>query len=227
MPNRPAIAIDIQREILFESRHRCAVCCEATPLERAHVRPWSKSRDHSVENLIALCANCHERADTEKWGESYLKRYKEQPCALRANAMPPMLPEQKAIVDLIIAVSPDAMTAHQRLRLASMVAAYAGVQFTSVSVVSVSAANSARVRLELPSDAADVLLEGLRAGDPLIKAFFEDIPVIRGERVASAAWQVRTDMNEKGLESLIVSDLLAEAGLQAIPRTTTANTPWM
>lgn len=218
MPDRPAIAIDIQREVLFESRHRCAVCCEPTPLERAHVRPWNKSHDHSVENLIALCANCHERADTEKWGEAYLKRYKKQPCALAANAMPPMLPEQKAIVDLIVGLSPDAMTDHQRLRLASMVAAYAGVQFTSVSVVSVSPANSARVRLELPNEAADALLEGLRAGDPLMKEFFEDIPVIRGERFASAASQSRTDMSEKGLETLIVSDLLAEGWLAGDPR---------
>jgi type I restriction enzyme R subunit len=178
LANRPAIAIEIQREVLFESRHRCAVCCEATPLERAHVRPWSKSKEHSVANLIALCANCHERADTEKWGESYLLRYKKQPCALAAHAMPPMLPEQQAMVDLIIAVDPETMTDRQRLRLASMVAAYAGVQFTSVSVVSVSPANSARVRLRLPEGAADALLRGVQSGDPLLIAFFEDIPVI-------------------------------------------------
>ncbi len=45
MSNRPAIPIDIRREVLFEARHRCAVCCEPTPLERAHIHPWSKSKD--------------------------------------------------------------------------------------------------------------------------------------------------------------------------------------
>ena len=76
MSNRPAIPIDIQREVLFEARHRCAVCCEPTPLERAHIDPWSKSQDHSAANLIALCANCHTRADKEHWGIEYLGPYK-------------------------------------------------------------------------------------------------------------------------------------------------------
>jgi type I restriction enzyme, R subunit len=218
LANRPAIAIEIQREVLFESRHRCAVCCEATPLERAHVRPWSKRKEHSVANLIALCANCHERADTEKWGESYLLRYKKQPCALAAHAMPPMLPEQQAMVDLIIGVDPETMTDRQRLRLASMVAAYAGVQFTSVSVVSVSPANSARVRLRLPEGAADALLRGVQSGDPLLIAFLEDIPVIGAERVPSGARRTRTDTSEKGLEALIVSDLLEEGWIAGDPK---------
>jgi type I restriction enzyme R subunit len=86
--NRPAIPIEIQREVLFEARHRCAVCCEPTPLERAHIDPWGKSHDHSAANLIALCANCHTRADKERWGEEYLSRYKKKPCALAAKRPP-------------------------------------------------------------------------------------------------------------------------------------------
>src|SRR5271170_6941519 len=97
MSDRPVIPMEVQREVLYEARHRCAVCCQPTPLEKAHIIPWSESHDHSVENLIALCANCHERADHEHWGESYLRRYKQNPCALAANAMPPMSPEQKAM----------------------------------------------------------------------------------------------------------------------------------
>jgi hypothetical protein len=73
MSARPSIPIDIQREVLFEARHRCAVCCEPTPLERAHIVAWSKSRDHAATNLIALCANCHTRADNELWGAEYLR----------------------------------------------------------------------------------------------------------------------------------------------------------
>jgi type I restriction enzyme R subunit len=81
MTNRPLIPVDIQREVLFEARHRCAVCCVPTPLEKAHIISWSKSHDHSLENLIALCANCHERADKEGWGVDTLRRYKLNPCA--------------------------------------------------------------------------------------------------------------------------------------------------
>jgi len=32
-----------------------------------------------VENLICLCANCHQRADSEKWGEKALLEYKRLP----------------------------------------------------------------------------------------------------------------------------------------------------
>jgi hypothetical protein len=55
------------------------------PLERAHIIAWSRSKDHSAENLLCLCANCHGRADTEKWGEETLRQYKQQPWVIRAR----------------------------------------------------------------------------------------------------------------------------------------------
>ncbi len=175
MNSRPSIPIDIQREVLFQARHRCAVCCEPTPLEKAHIIPWRRSHDHSEANLIALCANCHERADKEKWGEAYLRRYKENPCALAAHAMPPMTAEQKAMVDLITAVDADRMTEFQRIRLVSMVAAYAGVTFSSLRIAAVEQTNSSRIRLELPRSGAEALIAGFQAQDPRLAAFLEDI----------------------------------------------------
>lgn len=66
----------------------CACCGTPLPLEQAHVVPWSKSKEHSVKNLIALCANCHSRADKEKWGSKTLAKYKKNPFILahKANA---------------------------------------------------------------------------------------------------------------------------------------------
>jgi len=83
MPSRPAIPAEVTREILLESGHRCAVCGTSCPLERAHIIPWHKSREHKAEDLICLCANCHERADKEKWGERTLRCYKKRPWVLR------------------------------------------------------------------------------------------------------------------------------------------------
>ncbi|NTV46381.1 MAG: hypothetical protein HGB11_07650 [Chlorobiales bacterium] len=83
MPNRPAISAEVQREVLIEAGHRCAVCGEPLPLERAHVIPWSRSHDHTAENLICLCANCHARADKENWGEKTLREYKANPWITR------------------------------------------------------------------------------------------------------------------------------------------------
>jgi type I restriction enzyme R subunit len=83
MPNRPSIPAEIEREILVESGHRCAVCGASCPLERAHIIPWHKSKEHKAEDLICLCASCHERADLEKWGEKILREYKWKPWVLR------------------------------------------------------------------------------------------------------------------------------------------------
>jgi len=83
MPDRPSIPAEVAREILLESGHRCAVCGTPCPLEQAHIIPWHKSREHKAEDLICLCANCHERADSEKWGEKMLREYKRMPWVLR------------------------------------------------------------------------------------------------------------------------------------------------
>jgi len=209
MTNRPSIPIEVQREVLFEARHRCAVCCEPIPLERAHIRPWNETKEHAKENLIALCANCHSRADSERWGESYLKRYKENPCALAAHAMPPMSAEQKSIVDLIIATDPDKMTEKQCERLVSMVAAYAGIHLSTVTVQAVSPANSLRVRLVMPEDAAGKLVRGFRDAAPELKAFLDDF-VLLGVEIVTPSQEsspgLSPAMNIFELRDRLVSD---------------------
>lgn len=234
MSKRPAIPIEIQREVLFQSRHRCAVCCEPTPLEKAHIIPWHETHDHTEPNLVALCANCHTRADVEKWGEVYLRKYKQNPCALAANAMPRMTPEQKAMVDMIAATDPDRMNDAQRLRLASMIAAYAGVSYTDVRVVAVASSNSSRIRIELPRNGAEALIAGFQAQDPRLAAFLEDfalgigipekklhkvsptdpgplkpVGVLRLEAASPEYVEVSgtTDTSEKGLEKTIFTNM--------------------
>lgn len=83
--NRPRIPADVERQVLIEAGHRCAVCGAELPLERAHIIAWSRSKDHSAANLLCLCANCHGRADSEKWGEETLRQYKQRPWVIRAR----------------------------------------------------------------------------------------------------------------------------------------------
>ncbi|ESR26267.1 type I restriction endonuclease [Lutibaculum baratangense] len=217
--NRPAIPAETKREVLFEARHHCAVCCEGLPLEYAHIIPWRDTQDHSAENLIALCANCHERADKENWGARYLKKYKQDPCILARGVPPPMTPDQKAMIDLIVARDPDSMTERERLRLVSMVAAYAGVAVSNVSVVSVTSANSSRVRISLPREGAERLLRGFRDADPRLQAFLGEADLVRVEPGPQGEGGPRvtrhTDTSEKGLETLIVRSLIDEAGYVA------------
>src|SRR5438105_8207106 len=98
--NRPAIPIAVRREVLLEARHHCAACCNPLPLQQAHVIPWHESHEHSVANLVALCANCHSRADRERWGAKALREYKKNPCILARKSNAPE-PSEAHLVELI------------------------------------------------------------------------------------------------------------------------------
>ena len=41
-----------------------------------HIVPWEKCREHAYENLIALCPNCHQRADRGDIDRKSLHVYK-------------------------------------------------------------------------------------------------------------------------------------------------------
>jgi hypothetical protein len=67
MNKRPSIPINIERQVLIEAGHRCAIpTCKYTRVEIAHIVPWAESNDNSFENLIALCPNCHDLYDKDR-----------------------------------------------------------------------------------------------------------------------------------------------------------------
>jgi type I restriction enzyme R subunit len=228
MSDRPAIPIDIQRELLFECRYRCACDCEPISLEKAHIIPWSKTKDHSAPNLVVLCANCHTRSHAENWPESQLRRFKDNPCALERDRLPPMSGEQKAMVDFIIATPVDFMTGNERLRFAMMTAAYAGVAYKEVSIVAVAPTNSSLVRMQMPRDAAERIILGFQSEDPRLVSFLDEfaltspvmhshdkraspfgleggLKLIETARPTPAEKPPVTNVKEEGLESLIVA----------------------
>ncbi len=234
MNDRPAIPLATQRELLFECRYRCACCCEPVALEKAHIQPWSASKDHSAANLVVLCANCHTRSHAEKWPESHLYKFKQQPCALERERMPAASPEQRAMIDLIVAANPDALTPRQRERLVHMVAAYADVRVEALRLVEVAPANSALIRLELPRVAAERVIAGFQAEDPRLAAFLDDfalgmvagkpfgpaggIKLIETARPVPANTPPVTNVKENGLEDLIVEAMTAFAWIKGSPQ---------
>ena len=232
MSDRPAIPIETQRELLYECRYRCACCCEPVSLEKAHIDPWSKSKDNSPGNLVVLCANCHTRSHTEKWPESQLYKFKQKPCALERDRMPPVSAEQKAMIDLIIAGHPDAMTETERTRLVRMVAAYVEVNVADLNMLAVAPTNSSLIRLEMPQSSAERLILGFQAQDPRLISFLDEfafpsgtscteivaddirrqpfgqdggIKLIETARPTSVDKPPVTNIKEEGLESLIVN----------------------
>jgi hypothetical protein len=75
--NRPDIPAELRRAILVEAGHRCAIPqCRQTPVELAHISPWSKVHEHAFDNLIALCPTCHTRYDRGEIDRKSMVQYK-------------------------------------------------------------------------------------------------------------------------------------------------------
>ncbi|WP_439380522.1 HNH endonuclease [Amycolatopsis lexingtonensis] len=60
--NRPAIPLELRRQVLIEAGYRCAVpTCRQHPVDIDHIVDWAEVQKHEFENLIALCPTCHRR----------------------------------------------------------------------------------------------------------------------------------------------------------------------
>ena len=74
---RTAIPAGVKRRVLVEAGHRCAIpTCRYIEVQIHHIIPWAKRQEHKYPNLIALCPNCHRRADREEIDRKSLRLYK-------------------------------------------------------------------------------------------------------------------------------------------------------
>ena len=74
---RPPIAAEIRRRVLVDAGHRCSIpTCRHIDVEIHHIIPWTEGQAHDYENLIALCPNCHRRADAGDIDRKSLRLYK-------------------------------------------------------------------------------------------------------------------------------------------------------
>lgn len=74
---RPSVPAETRRRVLVEAGHRCAIpTCRNIEIEIHHIIPWRNCREHKYENLIALCPNCHRRADRGDIDRQSLTLYK-------------------------------------------------------------------------------------------------------------------------------------------------------
>lgn len=74
---RPPIPAELRRRVLLEAGHRCAIhTCRHIEVDIHHIIPWEQCKKHEYENLIALCPNCHRRADRGEIDRKSLKLYK-------------------------------------------------------------------------------------------------------------------------------------------------------
>ena len=74
---RPPIPAEIRRRVLVEAGHRCAIpTCRHIEVDIHHIVAWAQCKAHEYDNLIALCPNCHRRADGGKIDRKSLRLYK-------------------------------------------------------------------------------------------------------------------------------------------------------
>ena len=60
MSDRPAIPRALERQVLVEAGHRCAIpTCRMPITDIHHIIPFEDVQEHKFENLIVLCPNCH------------------------------------------------------------------------------------------------------------------------------------------------------------------------
>ncbi|MEI6848052.1 MAG: HNH endonuclease signature motif containing protein [Chlorobiaceae bacterium] len=157
--NRPKIPSDIARDVLRESGHRCAVCGESCPLERAHIIPWHKSKEHCAADLLCLCENCHQRADKENWGEISLRIYKERPWILR-KADDALDAEQRSVVTFRVEFpfSPQDKTLIRLLPFS--LAGILGISSDSVEILAIEN-GSIIITAAIPESVEPILLDSI------------------------------------------------------------------
>lgn len=74
---RPPIPAELRRRVLIEAGHRCAIpTCRHIEVDVHHIIPWEQCKSHDYDNLIALCPNCHRRANRGDIDRKSLKLYK-------------------------------------------------------------------------------------------------------------------------------------------------------
>ena len=108
MPERPAIPTELRRRILFEAGHRCAIhTCRHIDVDIHHIEPWSRCQEHRFENLIALCPNCHRRAEDGKIDRKSLRLYKARlAAALRFEGVD-LYPEETVLPAVFAWIDPS------------------------------------------------------------------------------------------------------------------------
>ncbi len=212
MPNRPSIPADIAREILIESGHRCAVCGAGCPLERAHIVPWHKTKEHAAADLICLCASCHERADLENWGEKTLRRYKKRPWVVRHNLTPERSPSQ--LIQVTIDIELSEFDERQERWFLHALAGFLQISPKAIRIQD-KTEGSTRLTIELPDRCAKKILESndldelARYLSPLIVIQVQPAPADADDEEEAGLWEKFFGIGDRALEGAEVAFRLA------------------
>jgi HNH endonuclease. len=177
---RPAISAEVTRSIMIEAGHRCAVDGTRFPLEKAHIVAWNESKDHTAENLILLCANCHEMFDLGKIDAATMREYKKKPWVSRYNNGQPGAVEIKETkkAQITIDVKLADFTEQQGRLLQHALASFLDISPSNIKIGPPEESNSIKVTVELPSDEMDKLSDAFERKDPDLFAYLAPFGLI-------------------------------------------------
>ncbi len=216
MVNRSRIPIEIAREVLIGSGHRCAVCGEGCPLERAHIIPWRESKEHKVEDLICLCANCHARADKEKWGEKTLREYKKKPWIVRRfeDTVPITNPVQEVELTIGELEITQYGESHKRL-LQYALAAFLNISPEVVRITEVKK-GSVKVTVELPAKDANSLIKAYKREDLELERYLNPMNVVKLRQVNSYVGTIVGESTSRELRLALAHESVREQDIIAV-----------
>jgi hypothetical protein len=200
MPDRPSIPTEIQREILIEAGHRCAVCGAPFPLERAHIIPWHETKEHKAKDLICLCANCHQRADHEGWDEKTLRQYKQRPWVARQYENTDSMPKPVTKMELTINLELEDFNDTTQRLFQYALAAFLGIPPHHVRIASIER-GSVKVTIELPTRSAEKLLGAYERNDPKLLKYLTPLILIDVRREAAKQERTQTKLTPEIIQT--------------------------
>lgn len=210
MPHRPAIPKAIKERVLIESGHRCAVCCETSALELAHIVPWSQVREHTHENLLLLCATCHTIADRKPWPPSTFRAYKSEPC-VRKHAAAPVQKDRQRTIEVVLPGNLEAFDETAQESLVSALAAFVKAAPGEIVIRKVES-GSVRVQLDVPERYADMVAAAVEAHSPALFGLINLAQTIEVVEMFNESGKPLCDLVMKGgiTSGVVYPQLIAE-----------------
>lgn len=174
---RPPIPTEIETEILIECGHRCAVCGMPFALNKAHIIPWHKSKEHKAEDLVCLCANCHGLSHQQKWSETVLYEYKKKPWVNRQFGNVNSNQDGQARLQVVLNFNLSEVGKPEFDRLVAALSAFANIAPKAVEQIEVKQ-GSVIVVLRLPLSSARKLEDAFAQNDLELMELLEGFNVI-------------------------------------------------
>ncbi|MCX5513832.1 HNH endonuclease [Kaistia algarum] len=190
---RRRIPADVARKLRQEAGFGCAKCGHPY-LEYHHIVPWRDDQHYRVEDMVALCANCHANIDVYRADRQYQLKYK--PKNIVEDRVQGFLDFDKR--DLIFRVGGNWFENVDTM-----------IQFRNTPIVSARIIdNQARVSLNLFNSAGRLVLQVVDNEIALRASTFWDFECRQGVAIArSATRSIALRMDFQGNEASIEGEI--------------------